>query len=175
MSKIKCSRLAGLNGKKGFTLIELLIVIAIIAILAAIVFVALNPAARFKDARNSRRWSDISSVMSAVKIDQVDNKGSYLTAIKDNMENNTVYMIGTDTTNCETYTDCAVNATSTDHCVNLAGLVTEGYLGSVPVSPNGVGAWTAGHVGYTLQKEATGILTIRACESEGAAAIEMSR
>jgi prepilin-type N-terminal cleavage/methylation domain-containing protein len=32
---------------KGFTLIELLIVIGIIAVLAAFVFVALNPGARF--------------------------------------------------------------------------------------------------------------------------------
>ena len=36
-------------------MIELLIVITIIVILAAAVFVALNPAKRFADARNARR------------------------------------------------------------------------------------------------------------------------
>ena len=41
--------------KKGFTLIEILVVIAIIAILAVVVFVALNPAQRIKDSKNSRR------------------------------------------------------------------------------------------------------------------------
>ncbi len=158
----------------GFTLIELLIVIAILGIIAAIVFVALNPGARFRDARNSRRWSDASAIMNAIKVDQVDNGGSYLADIA-SLENNTVYMIGTDTTNCQTHTPCATNATSTDHCVDLTGLVTEGYLGSVPISPNGTGSWAAGYSGYTMQKESTGIITINACESEGSAAITMSR
>ena len=48
--------------RKGFTLIELLIVIAIIAILAASLFVALNPAKRFQDARDAKRNQDVESV-----------------------------------------------------------------------------------------------------------------
>ena len=48
--------------QKGFTLIELLVVIAILGILAAVLMVALNPAARIAAARNSRVRSDLSSI-----------------------------------------------------------------------------------------------------------------
>ena len=159
--------------KKGFTLIELLIVIAVIAILAAVVFVALNPLGRFQDARDSRRWSDINAIAQAIKTHQVDNGGAYLTAIS-SATTGTVYIIGTDTTGCNTYT-CDVNATSTAACIDLSGLATAGYLGSVPMSPNGAGTWTAGHTGYTLERETTGIVHIAACESENTASISVSR
>lgn len=164
----------------GFTLIELLIVIAILAIIAAIVFVALNPGARFREARNARRWSDASAAMNAIKVDQVDNGGSYLASITA-MTAGDVYMItnggGTDCDgqNANCAVPVTVEALPGDHCVDLAGLITEGYLGSIPISPDGAGTWAADISGYTIQREATGILTIRACESEGAAAIEMSR
>ena len=59
--------------------------------------------------------------------------------------------------------------------MSLAGLVTAGKLGAVPVSPNGAGTWTAGHSGYTLQRDATGIITTRACESENTTEIFLSR
>ena len=60
------------NNKKGFTLIELLIVIAIIAVLAAAVFVALDPLTRFSDARDATRASDITQILSAIKIDNTN-------------------------------------------------------------------------------------------------------
>lgn len=161
----------------GFTLIELLIVIAIIAIIAAVVFVALDPLTRFKDARDSSRWSDVSALISAIKIDQVDNGGSYLTAI-DNLGAGTVYMIVDDVTgsgchNQNTY--CDTNVTDASSCVDLSGLVDEGYLGDVPVSPNGSGTWTSSLTGYTVEKDATGIITVRACESENSDEIWLAR
>ncbi len=162
---------------EGFTLIELLIVIAIIAIIAAVVFVALDPLTRFRDARDSSRWSDISGVLSAIKVDQVDNGGAYLTAIT-SMATGTVYMIvdGATSSGCDDQNAyCDTNVGADNYCVNLDGLVTEGYLGSVPVSPNGEGAWASTISGYTLQKDSTGILTIRACESENTTEISVAR
>jgi len=168
----------------GFTLIELLIVIAIIAILASVVFVALDPLTRFQDARDSSRWSDVAAVLSAIKIDQVDNGGSYLPAIS-SLTAGTVYMIvngasmvaGCDDNNAS----CDTNVTGDTNCVDLSGLVTEGYVGSVPISPTGAVTWddgdTAGEegTGYTLERETTGILHVRACESENSTEISISR
>ena len=87
------------NKRGGFTLIELLIVIAIIAIIAGVVFVALNPLKRFQDARDSRRAANISSILSAVKVHQIDNGGNYLAAIAATTAGSN-YMIGTDAAGC---------------------------------------------------------------------------
>ena len=155
----------------GFTLIELLIVIAIIAIIAAVVFVALDPLTRLRDARDSNRWTDITAIASAIKIDQVDNGGSYLSEITA-LATSTVYMIGTGygCDNMNPY--CDLNVTNT--CVDLTGLVTEGYLGEVPVSPSGVADWHASSTGYTLEISTTSSsVIIRACESENSDEIRL--
>lgn len=171
--------------KKGFTLIELLIVIAIIAIIAAVVFVALDPLTRFRDSRDAARWQDISALMSAIKVDQVDNGGNYITDIQTILEDpllvGEVFMIGTAATGCildagtVPADHCETDADDTTNCVDLTGLVTEGYLGSVPVSPNGAGTWNATLTGYTLQVDSTGIITVRACEHENSPELTISR
>lgn len=172
--------------KKGFTLIELLIVMAIISIIAAVVFVALDPLTRFRDSRDAARWTDVSALVSAIKIDQVDNGGDYLTAVK-NMGTG-VYMIvdGTAPADCTAANaSCGVDVTAAASCVDLSELVTQGYLGKIPVSPKG-GAFTwagkdgtspgvSGLTGYTIEKSSTGILTVRACEAENATEIKVSR
>jgi prepilin-type N-terminal cleavage/methylation domain-containing protein len=63
--------------KKAFTLIELLIVIGLIAILALVVFILIDPAERFAQARNSQRWSDITTILNSVKHYQADNEGDF--------------------------------------------------------------------------------------------------
>ncbi len=152
---------------KGFTLVELLIVIAIIAILAAVVFVALNPLKRFQDARDAQRWSNVTQLLAAVKIYQVDNKGKYPNTLTTLTDGN-VYMIGTDTASCDSYNSkCTTGVSDGLACVDLSSFVTAGYLSSVPINPNGTGTWTAGHTGYTLQKNSNGTIGIRSCENEG--------
>ncbi len=162
--------------KKGFTLIELLIVIAIIAILAAVVFVALDPLTRFRDARDSSRWSDVSGLISAIKIDQVDNGGSYIAAITD-MSNSEVYMIGSCGSGATVagITDYCDTDPTQVACVDLSGLATEGYIASIPLSPNGGGTWTTSTTGYTIEKRGNGILFVRACESENSDEILIAR
>lgn len=63
------------QGKRGFTLIELLVVIGIIAILAFFIFITLDPATKFAQARNAQRWNDITTILNAVKHYQVDHNG----------------------------------------------------------------------------------------------------
>lgn len=165
------------RNKKGFTLIELLIVIAIIAIIATVVFVALDPLTRFRDARDSARWSDVAGIASAILVDQVDNGGNYITAIQ-SMTTGTPYMIGTDTTGCDDAYDagnCDAAVDGDTDCVDLTGLVNEGYLGAVPISPNGESTWTAGKTGFTIMTSSTGAIIVQACESENTTEIRVVR
>ncbi|MFC1595131.1 prepilin-type N-terminal cleavage/methylation domain-containing protein [Patescibacteria group bacterium] len=166
--------------KKGFTLIELLIVIAIIAILAAVAFVALDPLTRFQDARDSRRWSDVAAIMSAIKVDQVDNGGSYLWGINNAADGATTvaddeYMISNATTTSGCNASACSVISATNDCVNLQGLADEGYLGSLPISPNGDGSWTEALSGYYMILNSNGSITIGACEAENTASITVTR
>ena len=164
-------------GRQGFTLVELLIVIAIIAIIAAVVFVALDPLTRFKDSRDSTRWQEVAELMNAIKIDQVDNGGYYIAAVS-NTVSGEVYMVtdGVISNGCDDENNfCDTDVTDDDNCVDLSSLVTGGYIGDVPVSSNGLGTWTSTTTGYTLQRDSTGILTVRACESENSSEIWVAR
>jgi len=154
--------------RKGFTLIELLIVIAIIAILAAVVFVALDPLTRFQDSRDASRWSDVTSVLDAVKVDQVDNGGAYVAAVTA-LVAGSYYQIGTAGAACDgSCTAQAVGAV----CADLTALVTEGYLGAVPMDPS---TGTAAETDYYIMRAATGVITVGACDEEGSSSIEVTR
>ncbi len=163
------------SDEQGFTLIELLIVIAIIAILAAVVFVALDPLTRFKDARDSQRFTDTTQILQSIKLYQVDNGGK-LTPNVYAMTTGSVYMIGTGSSGCDDNNGTCDTAVGGDSlCVDIGEVVSAGYLPSVPQSPNGDGTWTASLTGYTLHKSATGTLTVRACESENNSEISVAQ
>lgn len=153
---------------KGFTLIELLIVIAIIAILAVVVFVALDPLTRFQKARDAQRYSDVIAVLDSIKLDQVDNGGSYMSAVS-GLTNGSFYTIGT----CANGGDSGCTAKVTQAaCADLAGLVTDGYLPAIPMDPS---SGTATETDYYISKAATGVITIGACDPESAATISVAR
>jgi prepilin-type N-terminal cleavage/methylation domain-containing protein len=157
--------------QKGFTLIELLIVVGIIGILAAAVFASLDPLKRLQDSRDARRWSDISEMLNAIKVNQYDNRGNrYLPAI-DSLIKGRKYMIvsGNISSGCDAQNDnCVDKISSTDDCVDLSGLVSSGYLSSIPVSPNADGDWSSSITGYVLTASSSGAIIIDACESENA-------
>ncbi len=166
--------------QQGFTLIELLVVIAIIGVLVGVVFVALDPALRFKQARDAVRQNDVQEILSAVKLHQVDNNGTYLSAIA-SATAGSVYMIvdGAMAAGCDDNA-CDTTVTSDTTCINLAGLVDQ-YLEDVPISPAGVTTWDDGSAageegtGYTLERETNGVIRIRSCESEDTTEIEAAR
>jgi len=171
--------------EEGFTLIELLVVIAIIGILAAVIFVALDPATRFADARDAVRQNDVQEILSAVKIYQVDNEGD-LPVTQDTSTNAIVsgdtYMIGTVSSGCDTDTAGSTgpvacpSVSSDSSCIDLASqLVTDGYLGQTPISPDGQYAWDSTLTGYTYSVDGNGIVTIGSCEAEGATTIQAIR
>ena len=169
-----------LYNEKGFTLIELLIVIAIIGVLVGVVFVALDPATRFKQARDAVRQNDAAEILSAIKLHQVDNDGDYLAAIASTTAGS-VYMVvdGSMALGCDDNA-CDTVVTSDTTCVSLAGLV-DMYLEDVPISPAGAITLDDGSAdgeegtGYTLERETSGVIRIRACESEDTTEIEAAR
>jgi len=162
-----------LSTKSGFTLIELLIVMAILAILAVVVFVALNPAKRLQDTRDAKRVSDVNSILTAIHASTIDNSGTLPVDIQPASFDNggTVAVaarevqIGTVAVGCAVTSTapatCAVTGTAS--CVQLNELVTDGYLGSLPIDPeNPDGTLT----GYSVQNNG-GIITVKACNAEG--------
>ncbi len=136
---------------KGFTLIELLVVIAIIAILATVVFVSLDPVTRFADARDSRRWSDVNSMLTAIHEYIVDNDGALPTGLATGQA-------ATELGSCLT-------------CDNLSTPLAP-YLKSIPLDPSG---GTTANTGYEVAVDSNNIVTVSAPDAEGADPVEVSR
>ena len=150
--------------KKGFTLIEILLVIGILATLALVVIVALDPAKRFEDARNSRRLSDIQSILSAVQQYMVDNKGALPGGVDGNEK-----QIGTASSGCElTYADCSANIS---YCLDMSSDLAR-YLKTLPFDPQ-TGSGEMTH--YSIQVDSNGIVTVKACDSTDQSISSVSR
>ncbi len=150
--------------KQGFTLIELLLVIGIISVLAVVVFVALDPAKRFADARDARRTSDVHNILTAIHQYIIDNKGAMPSGL-----NTTETQLGIGASGCEIATGgCGVTAAA---CLDISGSISK-YLKTVPTDPeNG----TADATKYSVQTDANNIITVRACNAEGSSQISVSR
>ena len=145
---------------QGFTLIELLLIIVIISALAVSVFVALNPAQRLQDARNSRRVTDTDNILSAMHQYIVDNAGSYPSGV--GSTGMAEVQIGSGVSGCAiTAGPCAASATA---CVNLSTALAP-YLKSMPIDPLGSPTYTSAKTGYTIQVDTNGIITINSCGS----------
>jgi len=141
--------------KSGFTLIELLVVIGIIAALTTVVFVALDPAKRFKDARNARRTTDSDTILAAVHQYIVDTGGSMPAGI-----GASVYQIGTCPSGGNTLCTGAAAA-----CVDVATVLgSNKYIKTNPIDPQGGSAATTG---YSITKDANNLFTVSACLGEG--------
>ncbi|OGD09889.1 hypothetical protein A2397_06210 [Candidatus Amesbacteria bacterium RIFOXYB1_FULL_44_23] len=155
--------------RKGFTLIELLLVVTIISLLAVTVFVALNPSQRLITTKNSRRTIDVDTILQATHAYIIDNAGAYPTGLTEGM---TETQIGTGATGCAIATGgCAATPTG---CVDLATNLAS-YMGSAPIDPDGASTYTAAATGYSVEVDANGIVTVRACGSEASANIFASR
>ncbi len=144
------------NLQKGFTLIELLVVIGILAILLAIVLIAINPARQFAQANDTKRASDIHTILNAVNEYMADNSGAT--------------PAGLNVANCPTTAPCTITSgANAVGNVNLCApnlLVTK-YLADLPLDPttgvktygagttNCTGAGNTYTTGYTIGVSAT--------------------
>ncbi|MBU0727880.1 prepilin-type N-terminal cleavage/methylation domain-containing protein [Patescibacteria group bacterium] len=146
--------------RKGFTLIELIIVIAVIAILASAIFVAIDPARRLHEARNSRRASDIVTILDAVKTYQVDNQGTHYIEVI-GLTAGRLYVVGTALGDCDI--SCA-GSVAEAVCVDLSDMGSS-YMAETPVDPKD---GTLEVTGYALQTEkGSDAITVYVCNPEG--------
>ncbi len=160
----------------GFTLIELLVVITNISVLAVTVYVALNPGQRVKDAKDARRTSDVNSILTAVHACIVDGKGT-CTGLPANPI--AIRQIGSDVTGCDgvvgnsAYSSSCTVAAAQAACINLGGTGNPlaKHLSANPIDPDG----TAGKTKYTIESNADGIVTVKACGTEGPTLIKSTR
>lgn len=147
-------------GDSGFTLIELLVVLVIIATLATIVFVALDPIQRFAQARNSHRWFDVNSILTAVHEYIVDNGGNLPGGIS-----TTEKQLGTCSVGGGTV--CAGADTA---CLDLSSTLAK-YLKTIPIDPKGSSSTTY----YSVVSDLNNLVTVKACSAELSATIQVSR
>lgn len=158
--------------KKGFTLIELLIVIGIIAILAAIIYVAVDPAKRLGEARNAERWSSVNAILNGYMKFVVDRSGNEPVSLSAG----TTYMIGTggDSSGCGSASAMADLAIGDDPAPAGIGGLVDVYLANMPVDPNEETATTA-KTYYWISKSASGRIAVGSCSEELSVDIEVSR
>ena len=122
---------------------------------------ALNPVQRFADARNYRRWNDVNSVLTAVHEYIIDNNGSLPTGVT-----STEKQLGT----CGSGggSQCTGAAAA---CLDLSVTLAK-YLKSLPVDPGGGSASTTY---YSVVSDSNSIVTVKACNAEHSATIQVSR
>jgi prepilin-type N-terminal cleavage/methylation domain-containing protein len=174
--------------QKVFTLIELLVVIAIIASLAVIVFNAINPGKRIKEAQHKTRIQNATTILDALHTYIVDSLGALPDVIGKiavpgtySAGNLNEVQIGSATNGCAISTGGCSSIIST--CINLAnpGSATSGNM----VGSGGIGAYMSSNpidtaigdsarTGYTLSVT-NGIATIKSCNSANSPNITVSR
>ena len=149
------------NKRGGFTLIEILVVIGIIAILAAVVLIAINPARQFSQANNSQRASNVNAILNGIGQFIADNRG-------------------------DTPTLPAAGDPAEEIGATLCGELVPDYLPSLPTDPasdsDGAGvaeadcvALAANDVGYEVEVDADGRITVSAPDAELGDTIEVTR
>lgn len=136
--------------QRGFTLVEILVVIAIIGVLLTVTLAAINPARQFAQANNTKRRSDVKTILDAVTQYAADNQGK----LPGDGTDNTV-----DTDDEITVAAANISDTGADICPMLAPT----YVASLPSDPkaanggvaiSGCIATTVYDTEYTIQKNA---------------------
>lgn len=151
------------NHKKGFTLLEVLLVVAALGVLAGIVVVALNPGRQLGDTRNAQRRADVNTILNAVYQYAIDNDGNLPVEIDTETESSQV--LGTAGTAC-----AAIPAVA--GAVDLSSALVPTYLAGIPQDPK---TGSTLDTRYYINKDASGRVTVGACNPEQSAVISVTR
>lgn len=159
-----------LRKEKGLTLIELLLVISIITVLTAVILIAIDPAQRLAEARNSTRSQEVTSLLNAVLEYQLDNAGSTPSAI--DSTTGSVQLVGASAGSCAGLT-CASETVAGSGCyADLSSDLVDTYLAAIPTDPqNGDSDDTR----YYVNQTSSGRIVVGACDAELSETIEVQR
>ena len=141
---------------KAFSLIELIIVIAVISIMAAIAFVAINPARRIGEAKNDERRVEVRSILKAIEKYSVDNMS--LPPSIAGLNNDIPYMITSVSSSEDLF--CEIIDTNIEEIV--IGEELTDYLPVLPIDPD-VKNHLAYGTGYYLIKKSDFAIQVKPC------------
>lgn len=144
--------------RRGFTLVELLVVIGIIVILFSVIFIAVDPARRFAQARNANRREDVRDLVESVLTYMVDNTGNYPSGLDSITTSSQV--IGTATAGCDT--TCTATTTLSS-CLDLTSALAGGYIAEIPRDPK---TGTAANTDYYINRTSDGRVLVGSCDPE---------
>jgi len=143
----------------GFTLVELLLVMGIICILSVVTFTSLNPAQRFREARDILRMNDAKALLDAINTYAADNQGKYPDGLSKRMSE---LQLGTLVFGCRISTG-GCNVTE-EACLDLSFPLKK-YLKHIPIDPTSI--YSPANTGYSVVVDENDIVTVRACGTEG--------
>ncbi len=109
----------------GFSLIELLVAIGILSVLIGITLIAVNPAKQFGQANDTKRNSDVLSILNAINQYFIDpiNSGTLPT--------------GLSAVNCPLGTPCTIsNDVTVTPRVDICSVLVTEYIAALPQDPN---------------------------------------
>jgi len=168
-----------LKKQKGISLVEVGAIVVIIGFLICIIFLALDPVARYKHTRDIIRQNAVQEISKALKSYQANNGNFILPSITSTKVGET-YLITTGKS-----LGCAMNnrvcqkpIDGETHCVDVSGLLNGEYLEKIPVSPSATIRWDEGKqqdqngTGFTLTRNSDGSVTVQSCEAETKLKIE---
>lgn len=144
--------------RKGFTLVELLVVIGIIVILFSVIFIAVDPARRFAQARNANRREDVCDLVESVLTYMVDNTGNYPSGLDSITTSSQV--VGTATAGCDT--SCTAT-TTVSSCLDLSSSLIGGYIAEIPRDPK---TGSTANTDYYINRTSDGRILVGACDPE---------
>jgi len=154
-----------LKPAKAYTLIHLLLFIGVVTIIGLGVFILLNPNQRIKDAKDAKRFDDVELLLNSIHQYKNDNQGSLPPGFTTGMNER---QIGTADSGCVIETNGC--ATINPSCIDVESSLSK-YFKTVPIDPDR----TKEKTGYTVSVDSNNIITIKACGSENAAPISVSR
>lgn len=165
----------------GFTLIELIIVVAILGLLAASLFVAIDPAKRLGDARDARRYSEVTSLLNAILQYTVDN-AALPTAVA-SMTPGAYYEIGNGTTgvtngNATQFGDCTEldGGSAAQNIYGKADLfsaLSDRFIATIPLDP--LITNNASGSDYYIRKSTNNRILVGACVHYQTGSLEVQR